>query len=317
MIHKMISKINLALAACFVCMLFLVCSCDDKSGQSKIVRISVPYSVASIPILSLDGKEISGLTIRTTVFQDHSVTLAQFLRGDIDILMTGFSQGITAYAGNKNIRHLATPIWGVASLMVKDKSIQDMYDLSEMRIVVPFAKSPLDLQLRAIFKTEKVPEHYSIVYAPPQQAVALLLAGQADGIAVPEPFPSKLEEEGKARRLFVFAKEWAHLTGGDGRSPQVSFFAMNGWATKHTKAIEELLRIVGENIKEVKSDPVRFAELFATQLNLTRRVIAKGIENTLFDEPNFDETVKLCNDYLVQVGLPAIDPVFYFQNKIQ
>jgi hypothetical protein len=315
MIKNKGSKIFPILVLCIVCILIFASSCAGKNNPEKTVRISVPFSVSSIPVLNLNGKEVSGLMITTTVFQDHSITLAEFLKGDIDILMTGFTQGTSAYSGNKDVRHIATIVWGVSSLMVRDKSIKNISGLSGKTVIVPFAKSPLDLQLRAILKNKKMTSAVTIEYGPPQQAVALLLSGKTDAVAVPEPIASQLEDDGKAIRLFQFRNEWAEVTNGDTRSPQVSLFAMNKWAGKHTKAIDGLLKMIGETVKETNSDPVHFAELYANRFNLTRGVINTGLANTLFDEPGFDETVKLCNDYMAKIGLQPIDPQFYYRNK--
>jgi ABC-type nitrate/sulfonate/bicarbonate transport system substrate-binding protein len=292
--------------------LFTFSACEKQEPPASL-RISVPASVSSIPILALDGSEVAGRRVAVSIFQDHSLVLAEFLAGDVDVLMTGFTQGEAAFAANPEVRLLATPVWGVSSLMVADKSITALSGLAGGKLMVPFAKSPLDLQTRAILKAAGLEGKVTIVYGPPQQAAALLLAGRTDAIAVPEPIPSQLEASGKAFRLARYQDLWARSSGGEPRSPQVSLFVRKGFADSNRGLVAALVKAAADATAAVTADPLSAAEKRAAAFKLDPAIVRQGLENTLFALPGRDESVRLSADFLQRLGLEPIDPIFYYE----
>jgi ABC-type nitrate/sulfonate/bicarbonate transport system substrate-binding protein len=303
----MSNRLSLFLAVALAAFAF---SCGGQRVPAAAVRISVPFSVSSIPVLELDGIEVAGRKIVVSIFQDHALTLAQFLKGDVDILMTGFTQGTAAYAGNPDVRELATLVWGVSSIMVRDRAVKTLADLAGKKLTVPFAKSPLDLQTRAILKAKGLDGKVSIEYGPPQQAAALLLAGKTDAIAVPEPIPSQLEAGGKAFRLARYQDLWAAVAG-DPRSPQVSLFVLKGFAEANREFTAALVKAAAEKTQAVSADPAGAAERRAAAFKMDKTIVKKGLENTLFATPGRVEDTRLCAEFLSRLGLEPIDPAFY------
>jgi NitT/TauT family transport system substrate-binding protein len=307
---------NTKLASITVLIIIVVSivSCTDKKAMKQTVSISVPVSVSSIPILVLDGVNAGNTRIAVSQFQDHSLTLAEFIKGNIDILMTGFTQGLAVYEGNKKIVYLATPVWGVSSLMTRDKSLSTPGELAGKHVIVPFAKSPLDLQLRAILAAGHLLDKVTIEYGPVQQAIPLLLAGKTDAIAVPEPFASDLEIKGNARRLFTFQVAWAGITGGEGRSPQVSLFTTRTFAETHEEFLRALLVLVRQETEALVINPIEAADTFADVFHAGRDVVLAGIKNTLFDLPATKDSIALCSDYITRIGLKQPESGFYYEN---
>ncbi|MBN2351495.1 MAG: ABC transporter substrate-binding protein [Spirochaetales bacterium] len=293
--------------------LFAFSACVGTRGPDTPLRISVPASVSSIPMLTLDGKRIAGRLVSVSIFQDHSLTLAEFLRGDVDVLMTGFTQGAAAFTADPEVRLLVTPVWGVSSLMVRDGSISSMSDLRGKKLMIPFAGSPLDLQTHAILEAEGLAGKVDIVYGPPQQAAALLLAGKTDAAAVPEPIPSRLEASGKAFRLARYQDLWARATGGEPRSPQVSLFVKRSFADAHRELIAALVEAAADATSAVMADPIAAAEQRAAVFKLDPAIVRTGLENTLFGLPDRDENMRLSADYMQRLGRPAIDRAFYYE----
>jgi NitT/TauT family transport system substrate-binding protein len=276
------------------------------------IRVAVPFSVSSIPVLTLNGKTIAGHRVDVSVFQDHSLTLAEFLRGDIDILMTGFTQGTAAFAGNRNVRHAATLVWGVSSIMVRDAGLKNLEGLAGKSLGVPFAKSPLDLQTRVILEARGLAGKVSLEYAPPQQALALLLAGKLDAAALPEPLPSQLEAAGKAFRLARYQDLWKAVTGGEARSPQVSLFVLEPFAGSHAGFMNGFIAAVAASTAAVTADPAQAAAARATDFKLTPEIVKTGLDNTLLAVPPKAETRSLIMDYLKRLALPPPDAAFFY-----
>jgi ABC-type nitrate/sulfonate/bicarbonate transport system substrate-binding protein len=284
-----------------------------RREPAHAMSIAVPFSVSSIPLLELDGAEIAGAKISVNTFKDHTLVLAEFTSGKIDILMTGFAQGVRARAGNAAIRHLVTPVWGVSSLVAADPSVTKTGHLAGKTIIVPFRGSPLDLQLRAILTNAGIIDKVTIEHGPIQQAIPLLLAGRCDAIAVPEPFPSQLAAGGKAHRIFTFADAWAGLVGGDGRSPQVSLFVGKGFIDSHAAFITGLVDRITVKTKATADDPKAMAAKYAKLFETDPSIVEEGIRHTLFDVPAFDASVALCTDYLAKTDTAAPAGDFYLE----
>ncbi len=289
-------------------------SCGGEQEPDSPLRVSVPAAVSSVPVLALDGARVSGRSVSVSIFLDHSLTLAEFLRGDVDVLMTGFTQGAAAFASDPGVRLLATPVWGVSSLMVRDKSISTLAGLRGKKIMVPFPGSPLDLQTRAVLKAGGLAGNVGIVFGPPQQAAALLLAGKADAVAVPEPVASQLEASGKAFRLARYQDLWALAADGEPRSPQVSFFVKRKFADTHRELLAAFLEAAADATAAVAADPAAAAEKGAAVFKLDPAIVRTGLENTLFDLPGPEENRRLSDDYLRRLGRPAVDRVFFYDH---
>ncbi len=303
---------RIALAMTLTIILVSLHAFGEKTEPAKTVRIAVPFSVSSIPVLDLDDATTGGTKLSVSVFQDHSLAFAEFLRGDADVMMTGFTQGVAAREGNKSIVHLTTVVWGVSSVMVKDESAAGLRDLAGKTIIVPFAKSPLDLQIRSILRNAEILDRVTIEYGPAQQAIPLLIAGKTDAIAVPEPFASDLEAKGNAKRLFTLQDAWATVTGGEGRSPQVSFFAKKDFAESHKAFLRSFFALVAEKIEEVRKAPLPLSVKYADTFHSTPEIVSTGLSHTLFDLPGRASTISICNDYLKRIGLNQPEAEFYF-----
>ncbi len=297
-----------------LCALFVFFFNGGQKETVSPVRVAVPYSVSSLPLLDLNGKTIEGLSIEVSVFRDHSLTLAEFLRGDIDILMTGFTQGTAAFAGNRDVRHLATVVWGVSSLVVSDPALKKLEDLAGKKVGVPFAKSPLDLQLRSILGSRGLAGKVIIEYAPPPQAAALLLAGKLDAAALPEPLPSQLEAGGTIFRMARFQDLWAGVSHGEARSPQVSLFVKESFTRTRQIFINAFVRTADAAITAVTVDPKAAASRHAAAFKLDPAVVEKGLEHTLFGVPGRSESRALIDDYLKRIGIPSPEPLFFYEH---
>jgi taurine transport system substrate-binding protein len=300
------------LTVAFLCAMAIMLFNGGQEESLKPMRVAVPFSVSSIPVLELDGRTIAGRKVEVVIFQDHSLTLAEFLRGDIDVLMTGFTQGMAAFIANRDVRHLATLVWGVSSIMARDPAVKKLEDLVGKKLAVPFAKSPLDLQTRAILASQGLLDKIQIEYAPPQQAAALLLAGNLDAAALPEPLPTQLEMGGQVHRLARYQDLWARTTGGEGRSPQVSLFVREPFARANGAFVAELIGAVDAAVTAVSADPEKAAANHAAAFKLNPAVVKTGLSQTLLAVPGSAKARALIDDYLRRIGLPPADPAFFY-----
>jgi ABC-type nitrate/sulfonate/bicarbonate transport system substrate-binding protein len=282
--------------------------------KDNTINIYVPKTLSSIPVIELDNTKVDNKIIKITYFDDHIMTLAEFISGKFPILMTGFSQGLANFQSSKNIVMVTTPVWGVSSLITNNPDLKKLSDFEGKTILVPFAKSPLELQLKAMLKKENLENKVKIDYAIIQQQIPLLLTKKADGICIPEPLASKLVIENKGYKVFTFADEWASLNNGDGRSPQVSLFVKNDFAKTNNKFLTALIKSLRQKIESVKKNPANYPEKYAAVFNFDKAVIEAGLKNVLFDIPDSKTTSKICADYQSAIEDKFIIPENFYYN---
>lgn len=296
-----------------LCSLFFI-TCKQKSAKVDEVTIFVPPTLSSIPVLELEGKTIAGVTVQVEFFQDHLITMAEFVNGQIPMLMTGFTQGMKNYQGSKDIVQVACPVWGVSSLIINNDQIKSINDLEGKKVLVPFAGSPLELQLLSILEDAGLEDKVTIDYAVFQQMIPMLLTGKADGICVPEPLASKLVVAQGAKELFTFSGQWKTLTGGEERSPQVSIFVKKKFAKQNSAFLKKLVHELRVTTENTVADNEQMAQKYSPIFEMPEKVIARGLSKIVLSVPDAETTRTLCTDYLTTINSKdVLDSSFFFK----
>jgi hypothetical protein len=298
--------------------LLFQCAPQKKKGgeEPETIHILAPLSLSSLPVMMIDNLTMGGKKIDVEFFTDHSLSMAQFLQSEADILMTGFSLGLKTASEHPGIRHMATPVWGVSSLISLDPGLADLKAFSGKSVSVPFAGSPLELQLIHIMETIKVKKEIHLEYSPIQQSIPLLLQGKIDGICVPEPLASRLVLENNGQRVFRFQDEWAQVTGGEKRSPQVTIFMKAEFGENQSRFLSHVHRALVKNIEIIREDPAELAATYSTLFSVSPAVMEEGIKHTLFQIPGHEETRSIIADYVKRIfpGTPLPDQFFQYNN---
>ncbi|MBN2402457.1 MAG: ABC transporter substrate-binding protein [Spirochaetes bacterium] len=286
----------------------------SNAGEKNLtIDIYVPRTLSSIPVMELDNILIDNFKIKVHTFDDHIMSMAEFIKGKFPVLMTGFSLGLTYYLASNDVVMVATPVWGVSSLVSTEEQFTNLADFSGKRILVPFAKSPLELQLKAILKNENLLDRVIIDYAPIGQQVGFLLAGKAEGICVPEPLASKLILEKKAYEVFSFSEKWKEINDGDGRSPQVSLFTKKSFAKINAAFLRNIVKKLIKNINYIDKNPKELSLKYRDVFQIDNLVIERALEKVIFDLPESATGAELCRKYQEKIGnTTVIDEKFFF-----
>ena len=286
----------------FVFCVFIFFVMTPVYAAENKVDIYVPNTLSSIPIMELDNEVINGRAVRVHLFDDHIMSMAEFVNGKFPLLMTGFSVGLARYRAAGDIAMIATPVWGVSSLVTHNPELKKLSDFKGKTLLVPFAKSPLDLQLKAILKKENLIDQVKINYAVVQQQVPMLLARKADGICLPEPLVSKLVLEKKGFKVFSFAKKWGEVNNGEERSPQVSLFTKKSFTDANPILISGLIQKIKNRVEFVKKNSTEAAEKYSGKFSLDKSVMEAGLNSVLFDMTDIKTEASICRDYENAIG---------------
>ncbi|HEY1406525.1 MAG TPA: ABC transporter substrate-binding protein [Spirochaetota bacterium] len=289
--------------------------CGTPVFPAEEIIISVPRTLSSLPVYELNGKTIAGYETTVRFYDDHILAMAEFVSGRSPILMTGFSQGLSYYRSSGKTVLLANPVWGLSSLVTAEQSLQQLSDFKGKTILVPFANSPLDVQMRMILGKEVPGDQIRIGYSPIPQQVPLLLAGKAEGGCLPEPFATQFVMEKKGKRIFPFAQKWAEINNGERRTPQVSLFAKSDFAASHKAYCSALIDELQKNCLRIAADKEKLSEKYAAIFKIDKRVIAESLGYILFEMPDDTTERKLVRDYQLFIGDKSVINDTFFRNQ--
>lgn len=307
----------------FLCIALLVSVSIGHSAVRGIerIRILVPQTTSALPFLMMAREQsLPGADIRVEMFANHAQALALLLRGDADLLLSGTSQGWENRLDGSPVIMIDTGVWALASLVGRDTSIRSFADLRGKRLALPFPGSPLDFQTRALLAHQGIDpgKALSISYGPFAQSVARLLSGQIDAAALPEPLATSVSGRDGLSRLIEYSQAWAAVNGGDGKSPQVSLFSTETFASSHRSLVLALVEAWRESSRAVSANPAAAADSFAAALGLGADVVKEATRRTLFEVPDFAENESRVLAYYHQVApfLPgekrSLDNRFFF-----
>ncbi len=305
----------------FISMLVVILSVPHLLFAADTIKILAPKSTSSLPLLQLAVDDpLPGIDIQTDTFVNHPQALALLLKGDVDFLFTGSSQGWNNYLDGGPMLMINTGVWGVSYLIGKDESIKTLADLQGKRLALPFPGAPLDFQTRYMLEKAGVDpdKDVDISYSPFPQTVPKLLAGQIDAAPLPEPLATNLVKGKGLLRLVDFQTAWAAVAG-EPKSPQVSLFTTKDYASANAELIVPLVEAWNAAATKIRKDAETVAAQFAEELGVPAPMIAPAIQHTLFWLPSFEENQQRTLAYynLVNTSLPEpkadLTEAFFFQ----
>jgi NitT/TauT family transport system substrate-binding protein len=308
--------------AVFIVLVLLCVPALILYAQDGTFTILVPQSTSSLPLLRLADEDAAvGVDIRAKVFINHAQALAALIRGDVDALLTGTSQGWENFIGGGPLVMVNTGVWGVSYLIGSPRAteIRGFGDLKGRRIALPFPGAPLDFQTRYLLSRAGLdPDRdLQILYSPFGQTVPLLVSGRIDAAPLPEPLATNLVEGRGLPRLADYQEAWAEATG-DPRSPQVSLFVTRDTARGRTEFLARLSDLWRLSSQEVCDAPEAAASAYADLLGIPANIVAGSIPYTLFYVPGFQENrrrveayYELLRGFLLGERLP-LSAAFFF-----
>lgn len=275
---------------------------------TPVLELRYPTSVSSVPLLALLEQypgDYSG-----AFFTDHPQALAQLVSGEIDVLATGFSVGLSRYTSAGDLVHLMTPVWGASAFMAA-RPVSSIAEISGGTVYAPFAGSPIDIYLQASLDQAGASDSVEIAYAPFPQAAALLSEGKATGAVLVEPLATTLELSGRAYRVENLHDGWARLTDGEPRSPQVSLFVTGDFLRGNRTELALLVGRLEALVAAVAAEPEAYAARFSEALGVPAPVLQTALANTLFDSPTMEASRQIITQYARVMELEPPGDDFY------
>ena len=265
----------------------LVTACTSQGvvpaheATGSIVTVYAPATPSSIPVILAAGQMPD---VDLTIFTDHSQAQALFLRGDVDLLVTGLALGVAFFEDGVDVTLLNSYVSGLTYLVTRDGPIERFDQLADPEVYLPFEGSPIDEVTRFFVESEGLTwgEDVVPVYSPFPATVELLRQGKASAAALPEPFVSLVEGEEEVYVSLSYEERWETLTGSGDGYPQVGTFARQGWAKEHPEVVAEFNRRIAEAVEAAQEDPAAAVDAAAAELAFPAHLLRSALERTSF-----------------------------------
>ena len=255
--------------------------------------------------------------LSTFTFDAGTEAAEALLAGSLDLTFIGPNPAINAFAKSNGeaVRIVAGSTSGGAFLVVKPE-ITSPEQLAGKKIASPSLGNTQDVALRAWLKEqgfETTPEGGGDVTVIPQKNSTTLesfIAGDIDGAWVPEPWATRLIDEGGGTVLVDERDLWT-ATGGEFVTTHV--LVRTEFLNDHPDAVKAILQGLADAIDAIAADPAAAqADVVAQIGEITGKdpgadVIAKSFASLTFTLDPIAASLQKSADDAVAVGL--LDPV--------
>jgi ABC-type nitrate/sulfonate/bicarbonate transport system substrate-binding protein len=148
--------------------------------------IYAPASTSSIPVIIAASKMPN---VKLQLYTNQSQANTLFLRGEVNVLVTGLSVGLDLYKNGAPVQIVNSFVSGLSYLVTYGKQVSSFSELKGQEIYIPFEGSPIEeataylaSQEGLTWKTDLKP-----VYSPFDASIELLKQGKATAVVLPEP----------------------------------------------------------------------------------------------------------------------------------
>jgi NitT/TauT family transport system substrate-binding protein len=252
-----------------------------EDAMPATLRIYAPATPSSVPVL-LAAEQMENAEV--TIFTDHAQAHTLFLRGDVDVLVTGLSVGVEFVAQGVPVQIVNSYVAGLTYLVTRDLQIADIADLQGHEVVLPFEGSPIEQVTRYFVEASGLTWGEDVVpaYSPFPSSVEMLKAGKVQIVALPEPFVSQVAGLPSVEVALSYAETWNALANSSGGYPQVGVFVHAGWATEHGAEIEAFNRALEDAVTIAQQEPVVALAAAQSVMQFPPEILTAALARTSF-----------------------------------
>lgn len=227
------------------------------------VRFGVFPNITHAPGLVelADGGPLSKLlpnaTIQVTPFSSGTTAVEAMFSDAIDITFVGPNPAINAFAqsNGEDVRVISGSTSGGAFLVVRP-GIASAQDLKGRKVATPSLGNTQDVALRAWLKSEGLTTDssgggdVSVVPQDNAQTLDTFMSGDIDGAWVPEPWATRLIDEGGAQVLVDERDLWP-----DGRYVTTQLMVATKFLEANPEVVKRILLATMQAVDAVNADP--------------------------------------------------------------
>lgn len=294
-----------------------IASCDSGGGSARKLRLGYFANITHAPaIVGVDKGFFqdalgSDVKLEVVTFNSGPEAIEALFSGSIDASFIGPSPAISGYQKSEGdaLRIVAGSTSGGAALVVRD-GIDSANDLAGTTLASPSLGNTQDVALRSWLANQGYETDTSAggdVSIRPQdnaETLTTFIDGQIDGAWVPEPWATRLVQEGGGHVLLDEADLWP---SGDFVTTQL--IVSRKYLAKHSANVASLLNGLLEAIDWINASPadaksaVNAGIKAITTKELKQETIDAAWENLKFTYDPIASSLEVSKDRAVSVGL--------------
>ena len=270
---------------------------------ASAIVIAGPATPSSIPLL-LAARQMDNVTVQ--IVQNNAQANTLFLRGEIDILVSGLSVGVDLRKSGAPVQILNSYVTGLSYLVTYGEKVERLSDLKGQEIYLPFEGSPIEEatmflagQEGLVWGTDLKP-----VYSPFDASVALLKEGKAKAVVLPEPFVTLVEKEPNLFISLDYFASWNEAVGTQAGYPQVGAFVTADWAQQHPEELAAFNAALADAIQFIQENPEEAVARVKDNFKLPEAVLLRSIERTQFSLLTGEALAQNIIGYYELIGKP-------------
>lgn len=208
---------------------------DEFKKVEKIVLSGPPASVSHPLLHMIESKALKDLAkkIEFKIWKNPDELRALILRGDIDFVAVPTNVAANLYNKNIDIKLLNVSIWGILSIITRDKNKKSLKDFRGSEIAIPFRGDMPDIVFKEIVKAQGMDpkKDFKLIYlSAPSDAMQMLITRRVDHALLAEPITSMALRKTKSFPISLISpdlyrsvdiqKEWGKTFNTEEKIPQ-------------------------------------------------------------------------------------------------
>jgi len=277
-----------------------------EAETASAIVIAGPATPSSIPLL-LAARQMDNVTVQ--IIQNNAQANTLFLRGEIDILVSGLSVGVDLRKSGAPVQILNSYVTGLSYLVTYGEKVERLGDLNGQEIYLPFEGSPIEEATMFLAGQEGLVWGSDLkpVYSPFDASVALLKEGKAKAVVLPEPFVTLLEKEPNLFISLDYFASWNEATGTQAGYPQVGAFVNTEWAAQHPDELAAFNAALADAIRLIQENPAEAVAGVKDNFKLPEAVLLRSLERTHFSLLTGEALAQDVTGYYELIGKPLDD----------
>ena len=262
---------------------------ESKETQQPPPEITLlnPTGPTVVPAAGLAAQKVeTPATVRVKYWKDTDEVIAAFSSGTSSFAVLPITTAANIHAKGIELVLLGVHEWNVFYMVsASQNDYKDLNSLKGKKVYTPNGRgTTLDILLRSALADEGLDpdSDVSIVYAPPQEIVALFKTGKIEYAALPEPFVTMAVAEEKGKIVFDFQEYWGELSNGTERIPIAGLFVKKEFYSSYPEISAQIAASFAESTEWGNNNLTQVAELTADVLPLSPQVLQESMQRTEF-----------------------------------
>ncbi len=294
-------------------------------GASTTVILTNPLGPTVIPISPmLSGMVKGSFPINVKLWRNPDEALALLVSKNVNFAVLPITSGAIFYTKGIKLSLLGVYEWKVFYLVAsKSTNFDNWHSLIGKTIYTPNGRGQtVDVLMRYLMTKDGVnPDRDThILYAPPQEIVALFKAGKIHFAALPEPFVTMAISQGSGKIVLDFQEAWGESMNLANRIPIAGLFVKKEYMIDHPKITKEVEKTFAQSIKWMNENTEKSVKLSTKYLKIPLPILEKSMKRMSFYYVPISKCKKEVELFLKKInelypkGMPEIPDKGFYAN---